>query len=163
MTTLVTYATRAGSTREVAEAVARTLREHGLAAELRPASAIETLAPYGAVVLGTALYTARVHRDARRFLRTHGSELAERPLAVFALGPKTLADDEVAASRAQLDRALAAHPELRADPVAIFGGVVDPARLHFPFNRMPASDARDWDAIRQWADDVAAVVTPLAA
>jgi menaquinone-dependent protoporphyrinogen oxidase len=158
---LVAYATKAGSTREVAEVVARTLREHGLEADLRPVEEIGTLEPYGAVVLGTALYTGRVHKAARRFLRSHHEQLTERPLAVFAMGPKTLADDEVAASRAQLERTLDA--ELRVGPVAIFGGVVNPAKLHFPFNRMPASDARDWDAIRTWADEVAGVFTPIAA
>jgi menaquinone-dependent protoporphyrinogen oxidase len=163
MIMLVTYATKAGSTKEVAEAVARTLREHGHEADLRPVAEVGTLAPYDAVVLGTALYTGRIHRDARRFLKHHRELLAERPLALFAMGPKTLADDEIAASRAQLDRALAGYPELRPEPVAIFGGVVDPARLHFPFNRMPASDARDWDAIRSWADEVAKMLTPVAA
>jgi menaquinone-dependent protoporphyrinogen oxidase len=163
MIMLVTYATKAGSTKEVAEVVARTLREHGHEADLRPAAEVGTLAPYDAVVLGTALYTGRIHRDARRFLRSHRAQLAERTLAVFAMGPKTLADDEVAGSRTQLDRALGAYPELHPRAVAIFGGVVDPARLHFPFNRMPASDARDWDAIRAWADEVANVLTPVAA
>jgi len=42
--------------------------------------------------------------------------------------------------------------------VTIFGGVVDPEQLGFPFSRMPASDARDWGAIRAWADEVAAAL-----
>ena len=160
---LVAYATKAGSTREVAEVVARTLREHGLEADVRPADEVGTLAPYAGVVLGAAIYTGRVHKDARRFLRTHRDELADRPLAVFAMGPQTLAADAVAASRAQLDHALAAFPELRLATVAIFGGVVDPGKLRFPFNRMPATDARDWTAIRNWADAVANAVTPVPA
>src|SRR4051812_49129391 len=123
---LVAYATKAGSTREVAEVVARTLREHGLEADLQPVDEVAALAPYSAVVLGTALYTGRVHKAARRFLSGHRDELAELPLAVFAMGPKTLADVDVAASRVQLDRALAAHAQLRLGPVAIFGGVVNP-------------------------------------
>jgi menaquinone-dependent protoporphyrinogen oxidase len=159
---LVAYATKAGSTRDVAEAVARTLREHGLEADVRPVAEVGTLAPYDAIVLGTALYMGRIHRDARRFLRRHHPQLAERPLAVFAMGPKTLADDEVASSRAQLDGALAAYPDVHVGGVAIFGGVVNPARLRFPFNYMPASDVRDWDAIRAWADDVAVALTPVA-
>jgi menaquinone-dependent protoporphyrinogen oxidase len=160
---VVAYATKAGSTKDVAEAVARRLREHGLEADARPVAEVGTLAPYGAIVLGTALYTGRIHRDARRFLRRHHAELAKRPLAVFAIGPKTLQADEVTASRAQLDRALAAYPDVRVGPVAIFGGVVNPARLRFPFNRMPASDARDWHAIGAWADAVAATLTPVSA
>jgi hypothetical protein len=45
-------------------------------------------------------------------------------------------------------------PEVHPAAVAIFGGVVDPKRLRFPFNRMPASDARDWASIRAWAGSV---------
>jgi len=160
---LVAYATKAGSTREVAEVVARTLREHGLEADVRPAGEVGTLAPYAGVVLGAAIYMGRVHKDARRFLRSHRAELADRPLAVFGMGPQSLDDDDVAASRAQLDHALASFPELRLATVAIFGGVVDPGKLRFPFNRMPATDARDWIAIRNWADAVANAVTPIAA
>lgn len=47
---LVTYTTRYGSTQEVAEAIAATLREHGLKVEVQPASEIRTLEEYGAVV-----------------------------------------------------------------------------------------------------------------
>lgn len=50
---------------------------------------------------------------------------------------------------------LRAIPDLTPVSVTIFGGVVDPARLRFPFSRMPATDARDWDAIGDWTDDVA--------
>ena len=39
--------------------------------------------------------------------------------------------------------------------MAIFGGVIRPDALRFPFNRMPACDARDRDAIRAWARDLA--------
>jgi menaquinone-dependent protoporphyrinogen oxidase len=156
---LVAYATKAGSTREVAEAVARTLREHGLDADLRPADEVGTLAPYSAVVLGAAIYSGRVHKHARSFLRDHRAELAERSLAVFAMGPQTMAEKEVDSTRAQLDHALAAVPELEPASVAIFGGVVDPGMLRFPFNRMPASDARDWDAIRGWADEISLTFT----
>ena len=45
-------------------------------------------------------------------------------------------------------------------PLAVFGGVIDPAKLWFPFSRVPASDARDWDAIAAWADEVAAAFAP---
>jgi flavodoxin len=44
------------------------------------------------------------------------------------------------------------------DAASFFGGVIDPAKLRFPFNRMPASDARDWEAIGAWADEVASLV-----
>jgi hypothetical protein len=42
----------------------------------------------------------------------------------------------------------------------VFGGVVDPTKLRFPLSRMPASDARDWDAIDGWAAEVATAFEP---
>jgi menaquinone-dependent protoporphyrinogen oxidase len=155
MNVLVAFATKRGSTREVAEAVAATLSEHGLVVELQPASMVKSLAPYDGVVLGGALYTGRWHGDARAFLRQHRLALSKRIVGVFGMGPRTLDEHDLAGSRAQLDKALAAVPEVTPVSVAVFGGVVDPAQLRFPFNRMPASDARDWDAIESWANEIA--------
>lgn len=78
------------------------------------------------------------------------------PLAVFAMGPKRLEDDDVAGARKQLDVALDKLP-ISPQLVAIFGGVLDPTKLRFPWKRLPASDARDWDAIRSWAEDAGAL------
>ena len=151
---LVTYASKRGSTKEVAEAIAETLREHDPNVELRPVAHVVSVEAYSGVVLGGALYTGRLHKDARSFLRRNRVGLASLPVAVFALGQKTIASAELAASRAQLDHALAGVPEVEPISVATFGGVVDPAKLRFPFNRMPATDARDWTAIRIWADEL---------
>jgi menaquinone-dependent protoporphyrinogen oxidase len=151
---LIAYATTHGSTREVAQAIGDVLHGRGLDADVRAAGDVSDLAGYDAVVLGGALYTGRWHRDARRFLSRNRAILAELPVAVFAMGPQDLAAESIAGSRAQLDRALKQARWLTPVAVAIFGGVVDPAKLRFPFNRMPACDARDWDAIGAWADAV---------
>jgi len=150
-TTLVAYATKYGSTKEVAEAVAATLRKHGLEVEVRSAREVQALDDYSAVVLGAALYMGRWHRDARAFLRRHHTALLRLPVAIFALGPLSAAEKDRQGSRAQLDRALKASDWLTPLSIEVFGGVIDPAQLHFPFNHMPKGDARDWDAIRAWA------------
>jgi len=157
MNVTLAYATRAGSTREVAERVAGRLRAAGLDVEVLPAAEVDDLAETDGVVLGSALYMGRLHADARRFLRRHRSQLAELPFAVFAMGPSTLHEDDVAGARAQLEAGLRKVPEVRPMLDGIFGGVVDPAGLRFPFNRLPASDARDWAAIDEWADLAAAM------
>jgi menaquinone-dependent protoporphyrinogen oxidase len=154
-TALVAYATRHGSTRAVAEEVAERLRLGGWQVDVRPAGDVADLAGVDAVVLGGALYTGRWHPAARRFLRRHRAALATVPLAVFAMGPRTLADEDVATSRRQLQRELDRCREVTPRSAEIFGGVVDPAALPFPFSRMQASDARDWEAIRTWGDELA--------
>jgi menaquinone-dependent protoporphyrinogen oxidase len=151
---LVTYGSKHGSTIEVAEAIAAALRDSGHEVDVAAAAEVRALDGYGAVVLGGALYMGRLHQDAAGFLKRHHHALEEIPLAVFAMGPKTMAEADVIASRKQLDHALAAVPDLTPVAVAIFGGVVDPSKLRFPFKRMPASDARDWDAIGAWSREV---------
>ena len=149
---LVVYASKRGSTREVAEWIAAALVDKGHDVDVRSASDVGDLDPYAGVILGGALYMGRLHDAARAFLKRHGGAIARLPVAVFAMGPQTLREDDVAKSRRQLDAALAKTPELTPALVAIFGGVVDPTKLRFPLSRMPASDARDWDEIRRFAE-----------
>jgi len=152
---LVAYATKHGSTREVAEAIAEVLSGNGREVELRPAADAGDVDGYAGVVLGGPLYMGRWHGEATRFLTRHHDELTDKPVAIFALGPVKDDEQQFTGSRQQLDRALAKVRDVQPVSVAIFGGVVDPAKLRFPFNRMPAGDARDWDAIRAWARELA--------
>ena len=91
-TILAAYGTKHGSTREVACAVAETLRELGLDVDVEPAGSVDDLSPYAGVVLGGALYTGRWHPEALHFLERHRRALATMPVAVFGMGPRTLAD-----------------------------------------------------------------------
>ncbi len=152
---LVAYATKHGSTKEVAEAIAAELRGAGHDVALAPAVDVDTVEPYSGVVLGGALYTGRWHRAARAFIARHAAALANVPLAVFALGPIGDKMGGAEASRTQLDGALARTPQLEPVSVAVFGGVIVPERLRFPLSRMPAADERDWAEIRRWALAVA--------
>jgi menaquinone-dependent protoporphyrinogen oxidase len=154
MALLVAYGSKHGSTREVAEAIAKKLRDAGREVEVRCAAEVGDLAPYDGVVLGGSLYFGRWNQDAVRFLARHERELSKLPVAVFALGPKTSAAKDLAESRAQLDKALKKAPDVEPRSVAVFGGVLDPTKLRFPLNHMPASDARDLDAIDAWADEI---------
>ena len=154
---LVGYATRYGSTQEVAEAVAATLRECGLEVDIQPMRKVRTIAGHSAVVLGAPLFMFRWHEDALRFLSRHREALMERPVAVFALGPvhDPYDEDEWQSSHDQLDKELAKYPWLTPVALEMFGGKYDPAKLRFPVNLLagkePASDLRDWTSIRDWA------------
>jgi menaquinone-dependent protoporphyrinogen oxidase len=159
-TVLIAYATKHGSTKEVADAIAERLGARGIAVFTRPAREVTDLDGYEAVVVGSAIYMGRLHTDARDFLHRFERRLAVLPVAVFAMGPRTTTDEEVASSRDQLEAALAKLPRLAPCTTAIFGGVFDPDQHHFPLNRLPASDVRDWSAIRAWGDEVAACVSP---
>ena len=157
---LVTYATRYGSTKEVAETIAADLREHGLEIVIQPLRQVRSLEGYRAVVMGAAFYIFHWHKDARHFLSKHRKELATRPVAIFALGPLPNTDEKGSA-QVQFTKVLAKHPWLTPVAAEMFGGKLDPARMHFPYNRMPAGDARDWQAIHRWAHSVAEKLQPV--
>ena len=152
---LVAYASKHGSTEDVAREIASTLRRGNNIVYVHGAETVADLSSYDAVVLGGSLYMGRWHRDARRFLDLHRDALARVPFAVFALGPPSM--EKEADSRKQLQYALdQAH--VAPDNVEIFGGVIDPAKLRFPFNHMQKTDGRDWPAIEQWAIEVLQLV-----
>jgi len=84
---LVAFATRYGSTQEVADKIAATLRESGLTVDVQPVKQVQTLDGYRAVVLGTPLYIGSWLKDAQRFLTRHQTALEKLPVAIFSLGP----------------------------------------------------------------------------
>jgi menaquinone-dependent protoporphyrinogen oxidase len=168
---LVAYATRYGSTQEVAEAVATTLREGGLAVDLQLMREVQTLAGYGAVVLGAPLYIGHWHKDAQRFLGRHREALQQRPVFLFTLGPTQPDEQEWAGVRTQLEQELANYPWLKPVAHELFGGKYDPAKLRFPdslltwfpaspLHQRPASDVRDWVAMRAWAGNLVTQLQP---
>jgi menaquinone-dependent protoporphyrinogen oxidase len=163
---LVGYATRYGSTQEVAEAVAETLREGGLTVDIQPLREVRTLAGYQAIVLGAPLFMFHWHKEALRFLSRYHDVLMERPVAVFALGPvhDPYDEQEWKDSGAQLEKELAQFPWFKPVDLQMFGGKYDPAKLGFPLKmfagKEPASDLRDWPAVRAWASNLAVRLEP---
>ena len=150
-TILMAYGSKHGSTEEVAHAVAEELQAHGVDVETLPAREVDDLRPYAGVVVGGSIYMGRWHADALGLLERHKYALEALPVAVFGMGPRTLEPHDVERAMTELGRSLTKVPEVEPVSVAIFGGVINPRALRFPFSRMPASDARDWDAIRSWA------------
>ena len=163
---LVAYASKYGSTQEVGEAIAETLRGCGLEANCQDVREVRSLDPYGAVILGAPLFIGSWYKPALQFLSRQRAALAGRPVAIFALGPLSREEKEVQGARQQLDKNLAKVSWLAPVAVALFAGKYDPATLRFPDNLLampapsplhgrPASDERDWDTIRAWAAGVA--------
>jgi len=80
---LVAYASRAGSTAGVAEAIGATLAESGAQVEVRLMNDVKDLAPYRAVVAGSAIHGGKWLPEAMQFMRTHRAAFAQKPFAAF--------------------------------------------------------------------------------
>ncbi|MGX1267552.1 flavodoxin domain-containing protein [Streptomyces phaeoluteigriseus] len=154
---LVAYATKNGSTAEIAEAVAAVLRKDGLTAEALPARSVTDVGPYDAVVVGGGLYAGRWHKDARRFVRRQRRALTERPVWFFSSGPLDASASErdippVPGARRAMDK-------LRVTEHVTFGGRLEEgaegriARMIVQSGK--GGDFRDFAAIESWAAGVA--------
>ncbi len=163
---LVTFATRYGSTAEVAGAAAECLQGEGLGVTLQPVHKVSGLEDYTAVILGAPLYMFRLHKGARRFLDRFRTQLENLPVAVFSLGPFHDDENEWKEAREQLDKELAKHPWLKPVSIRMIGGRFDPASLRFPFSWIPALkrmepvDIRDWKSLNTWVKSLVPLITP---
>jgi len=162
---LVAYATKLGSTREVAQVIGDTI---GAAlpdadVEVSPASTVRGLAAYDAVVLGSALYAAHWQRDANRFVQRHHAELTERPVWLFSSGPLDHSADAGTLPAAPSVAALTDF--IGARDHRTFGGRLQadaPGIEPQILATHPIGDFRDWDAIRAWATGIADQLRSLA-
>jgi menaquinone-dependent protoporphyrinogen oxidase len=160
---LVTYASQTGSTRSVAEEIGKTLAESGAQVDVLPMIDVKALAPYGAIVAGSAIHGKQWLPEAMQFIRIHQAILAQKPFAAF-LVCMTLS------MRADYRQEVATW----LDPVSalvmpvskgFFAGALDISkipsfsdrlkfRLSVTFGVWSEGDHRDWNTIRGWADSL---------
>jgi menaquinone-dependent protoporphyrinogen oxidase len=79
---LITYATMAGSTAEVAEAVAAEIARSGVEVDVLPLAEVASLEGYDGVVVGGPMIMGW-HREALRFLKKQRRAWQRIPLALF--------------------------------------------------------------------------------
>jgi menaquinone-dependent protoporphyrinogen oxidase len=153
---LVTYASKTGSTAEIAQAVAETLSQQGGAVDFLPLKQVRSLDGYDAVVLGSAVRVGSWLPEAVKFVEQHSDALKRLPLALFTVHGNNRGGDE--ASRAAREAYLApVRARVQAKSEVFFGGQIEPARMSFLERMMTKAvkaevgDFRDWDAIRAWS------------
>jgi menaquinone-dependent protoporphyrinogen oxidase len=159
---LVTYASRAGSTAGVAEAVGKTLTENGAQVDVHPMQEVTDLTRYSAVVAGSAIQNRQWLPEAMHFMQTHQAAMTRKPVAMFSVC-MTLAMRDGEKYRPQVSEWVAPVRRL-VQPVseALFAGVLDISkipsfgdrlkfRLSVAFGVWSEGDHRDWDAIHAWA------------
>lgn len=163
---LVAYASRAGATGEVAEAIGSVFCDAGAAVDVRLAKDVTDLNSYQAVVLGSAIYMGRWMSDAAGFLKNHRVTLSRMPVATFTVC--MLMVDQPA----EHQKLIATHfpdseqpPRLQPLSHGIFAGRIDYSKLSFFYSaiakgmKAKEEDRRDWPAIRAWAGKLATQLT----
>jgi menaquinone-dependent protoporphyrinogen oxidase len=156
---LVAYATRAGSTGEVAEAIGAVLHARGFQVDVRTMRSRPRVEAYDAVLLGSAIRNGSWLPEAVDYVAEHQRALKHVPVALFTVHMHNTGNDprSVANRRGYLNQV---RPLIYPVGEAYFAGVIDPAKLSWLDRLMvravkaPIADAREWEKIRAWAQTV---------
>jgi menaquinone-dependent protoporphyrinogen oxidase len=162
MTVLVAFASKHGATEEIAQTIGEVLQAQGVDVEVKRMEDVDTVMPYSAFVLGSAIYVGSWLRTAREFVDEHAETISRRPTWLFSSGPIG-SPPHPAASESFDGTGLAQTTQAREHRV--FGGRLDKKQLALTERalagalRVPGGDYREWDAVAAWATAIARVVS----
>lgn len=155
---LVAYASRAGSTAEVAEKVGETLKGLGFDVDIRSVKEVTSVDEYGGIIIGSAVRMFKLLPETIKFAKKFKEAIKDKPVAYFIVC--LLMKDDNEKTRSQALEYLKPLLEIK-EPVSIglFGGKMDYSRLPFIWRilfkgKIPEGDFRDWQKITDWANSL---------
>jgi menaquinone-dependent protoporphyrinogen oxidase len=158
MNVLIAVASKHGSTREIAKAIADVLRTEGFEVTVAEPADVTGLDNVQAVVIGSALYFGQWQPDAISFVRRFADRLETIPVWTFSSGNLGLHHVDQPANILQ-------HMTLsHAMEHRLFGGCLNESKLDSVEKILVRNldvtnrDERDWNEIRAWAKTIAATL-----
>jgi len=179
MRALVAYGSKYGSTKEIAERVAKNLTQSGMSVDLRDVKedAAAKMSDYDLAVVGTGIYAGKWMKPVQKFLANSSSQSGKCKVAVFVCcmdaGDPKLKDD---AAKRYLADVLREMPQLKPISTGLFAGVIDFNKYGFVVKGIMKSivskreeeksgkkdgldysrpmDLRDWANIDGWSKDL---------
>ncbi len=160
---LITYATRTGSTAEVANAISKVLTARGFDPVRKTVIENPQIEGYHAVVMGSAIRMGGWLPEMLEFIRNNQTKLSQIPTAIFTVHIYNTRNDD-ASRAARKAYTIPVWKMLTPVHEAFFAGKINPAKLSL-LNRVLArigtgdsgpkiGDYRDWDRIRTWAETI---------
>ena len=163
MKILVAVGSKYGSSREVGRAISDALTGQGFTVDFCDASDVRTVAPYDAVILGSAVYGGLWRRDASSVAKDHKDALLQRAVWTFSVGMENVVVDGQ-----PKDEAYAITDMIGAREHKRFAGAITQDKLNIGERALiraldpPLGDFRDFEEIRAWADGVGAQLREVA-
>lgn len=155
---LVAYASKSGSTKEVAEVIGEVLTADNTEIYVRNIDSIANVIDYDCIVIGAPINGMRWMQDAVDFVGIHQSDLMYKPTAFFSLSYTVMLGRKM--WKNQIVKAFnIVSKQVPPVATATFGGKVDgelPGVMRFVFGvpKNTPGDQRDWAMIRDWATSV---------
>jgi menaquinone-dependent protoporphyrinogen oxidase len=154
---LVAYASKYGSTAEIAQVIGEELDKRHYQVEVESVDEVDSLDGYDAFVIGSAVYAGGWMKSAAKFLRSNRDLLAGHPVWLFSSGPTGQGDpNEIMDGWTFPDNLKTVLEKIKPQDVILFHGKIDPDRLSFTERMIVKSvkatvgDYRDWLVVRGW-------------
>lgn len=168
---LVTYASRTGSTAEIAEAIYKTLTQAGYQADLLPMQDVSDVSRYSGVVIGSPIRKTQWLPEALKFIQNHSAVLSRMPVAMFTVCVTLAMKNGEQYRHAVASWVSSVRSQVRPVSEAFFAGKLDFEKLPINFdtlkmrltvalNIFPKDDRRDWKAIHAWAESLPQLLMP---
>jgi menaquinone-dependent protoporphyrinogen oxidase len=162
---LITYASRSGSTAEIAEAIGKSLTQDGIQVDVMPMQTVKDLSAYRAVVVGSAMRNAKWLLEAMQFVATHRSVLSQKPFATFTVCITLAMSNTDRYRQAVAEWIQPVRMLVRPVSEGLFAGMLDFSKLPLNWETVklravvalgifPRDDRRDWNAIHAWAESI---------
>jgi menaquinone-dependent protoporphyrinogen oxidase len=158
MKLLVAYASKYGSTVEIAQVIGEELHKRNYEVEVKSVDDVNSLAGYDGFVIGSALYAGGWMQTAAGFLGSNQELLAHHPVWLFSSGPTGQGDpNEIMGGWTFPEDLKTIREKINPKDVILFHGKIDPDRLSATERMIIQSvnatvgDYRDWLVVRGWA------------
>jgi menaquinone-dependent protoporphyrinogen oxidase len=171
---LIVYASKNGSTKEIAEKIGQTITDAGVSVDVMPVNDVGDTTPYKAIVIGSAIYIGLWRKEAVKFVLDNEAALSKKPLWIFSSGDTGTDPDQTGfIDNGVLPKKLI-EPAARIKPrdIVVFKGYVNMDKVDFISRSIirkihakeesntdqGIGDYRDWDNITAWAKTIAASI-----
>jgi menaquinone-dependent protoporphyrinogen oxidase len=162
---LVTYASRTGSTAEVAEAIGKTLSKGGMQVDVISMNEVKDLSHYQAVVAGSAIRGSKWLPEAVQFMQTHRTVLAQKRFAMFTVCITMAMKNAENYRLGVMGWVAPVRAMVKPLSEGLFAGMLDFGKLPMNWDTLmlrltvalgifPRGDHRDWNAVRSWAENL---------
>lgn len=168
---LVCYGSRHGSTAEISERIAETLRNRGAQVDLinLKKEKVKDIKDYDLIVIGSGIQMGKWTKEALNYIKKNREILSHKKVAIFVSCMSASQPDQCnKARREYLENITQDYPEINPISMGLFGGLIDTTRGNFMTKSIMQAlaksfvenegvpperiDLRDWEQIHIWAE-----------
>jgi len=158
---LITYATKAGTSAEIASHMGELFAKQGAAVDVIPVNKVTDVSAYDTVILGSGIYVGKILPVAMEFIQKNQSALQNKNFNLF-IACMTLKDDTEENRKLVSDYLIPVREVVKPQNEALFAGMINMKRLNLiekiaiKAMKAPVGDFRNWPQIDAWTKSLQA-------